>query len=243
MPRILLYESDLRLLLEKHREDIGRKAAWSDIFAGVVFVSQSVFTSYFDLLGIPGVIWKGGFVLLGFAFAVRGIRITCSSRRHGFSHDALFEEIADMNKITHPFSIVAIRDSYNKYPNRFLLYYDERWSCWFFPNYKTTKSADDNIPNICGRLSSQLKIPASSINLELKDEAVHEKYSRSDNVRKTYEHKLYNASIASFPDAEREDNFTVDGIRYRWMSIHDMENNHIIKEINSDVVSFVKECS
>ena len=237
MSSITVNEVELRLSLEKHRDDIGHRYGIADAFAGMVFAGQSLFASYFDLADIPGVVWKYAFVTLGMVFAVRGVWI---ARGKSFSHEMLLKEIIDMNEVTHPFSIVAIKDSYNDYPNRFLLYYDERWSCWFFPNYKTIPDDSSNASNICEHLSAQLKLPVDSIRLELKGEAVHRKYSVSDDKQKVYDHKFYSASIDSFLDTERCDQFSIDGIEYIWMSIADMEKNPVIQERNSDIVGYIK---
>lgn len=237
MSSITVNETELRLSLEKHRDDIGQRCGTADAFAGIVFAGQSLFASYFDLAGIPGAVWKYAFVFFGMAFAVRGV---CIARGRSFSHEMLLKEIIDMNEVTHPFSIVAIKDSYNDFPNRFLLYYDERWNCWFFPNYKTLSDDSSNTSNICEHLSAQLKLPADSIRLELKGEAVHRKYSVSDEQQKVYDHKFYSASVDSFLDAEQRDHFSIDGIKYIWMSISDMEKDPVIQERNSDIVAYIK---
>lgn len=243
MSRLLLDEYRLKLLLEEHRDDIGRKAVLSDVFAGIVFVSQSIFATYFDLIGVPGVIWKCFFILFGSAFAIRGAILSFKAFRNMYTHKKLFEEIYNMNEITHPFSIVAMRDGYNKYPNKFLLYYDEAWACWFFPNFRTREPETDNIENIRGSLSAQLKVPQTAISLEMKGETIHEKYSKRDHRTKVYDHKLYDASISAFPETLRQNRFAIDGREYAWMSIADMEGNPDIQKNNSDVVSFVKEYS
>ena len=38
----------------------------------------------------------------------------------------------NLDEVIHKFSIVAVKDNYNEYANRFLLYYDTAWRCWFF---------------------------------------------------------------------------------------------------------------
>lgn len=148
-----------------------------------------------------------------------------------------------MNQTEHPFSIIAIKDEYRPFPNKFLLYYDTRWSCWFFPNYRTSPDESENKKNICERLSGQFKISASSIELQRKADIIHRKYSVSDHVGKAYNHTLYNAKFEAFPDVMQHDRFKIDDLDYAWMSIPEMEKNPDIREHNMDVVSFVKNYS
>lgn len=63
--RLLIDKKDLELLLEKKREFIGNKVAIDTIIAGVSFL-LSVFTaSYDDILGIPGIVLKTIFCMIG----------------------------------------------------------------------------------------------------------------------------------------------------------------------------------
>lgn len=240
MSSMLIDETDIKLLLERHRGDIGHKTELADIFAGFTFTMQSLFASYGGLLGIPPNLWRLAFVVFGAMFMIRGIILTIKASRQNYTHEALYEDIINMDRISHKFSIVAIKDGYNQYPNKFLLYYDERWACWFFPNYRTASDESENIKSICSKLSGQLKISPDSIKLEPKAEAIHEKYSVSDSINKVYDHKLYDAAFAEYPAGIRNGHFVIDGTKYAWMSISEMESDPRIIDINQDVVGFVK---
>ena len=169
-----------------------------------------------------------------------GFLMTLSDQKNSFSHEKLYEEMRASNEIEHPFSIVAIKDTFEKYPNKFLLYFDSRWKCWFFFNFKTNNDLQQNENNIKSGLSSKLKVDADDIDLEYKDEAIHHKYSESDNVEKYYHHILYNCILKNFNDEIRKDKFTIDGVDYAWMTIDEMEKNPSINKRNLDVVEFVK---
>jgi predicted DNA-binding protein len=140
---------------------------------------------------------------------------------------------------THDHSIVAIKDTFNEYPNRFLLYYDARWKCYLFPNFKDNA---DNESFIKEGISNKLKVKADGIDMMFLTRKRQQKYSESHKENRTYLHSVYKATIKKFPTAERTDEFEVDGVKYRWMSIPEMESDDRIQKVNSDVVQLVKEC-
>ena len=80
------------------------------------------------------------------------------------------------------------------FPNRFLLYFDKAWDCWFFFSFPTSD----------------------------------------------YQHSLYYVQIDNYPEVLKQPSFVIDGIEYRWMTIEEMELDPVIREINGDVVSYVK---
>ena len=46
--------------------------------------------------------------------------------------------------------------------------------------------------------------------------------------------------IDTIPENMREQTFELDGNKYRWMTIQEMENDERIMEVNEEVVAFVK---
>lgn len=155
-----------------------------------------------------------------------------------YGHEQLMSDIVDLNEITHPYSILAIKNIFDQHPNQFLQYFDNKWDCWFFPNYSTKSSDDENKEYITSKLSNELKVNKNSISIDLCGEATHEKLSPSDNQRKCYYHKLYSVSISDNENIRTKE-FEIDGVLYRWMSPEEMRNNDKIKEKNLDVVEFV----
>ena len=145
-----------------------------------------------------------------------------------------------VNEIEHPFSIVAIKDTFEKYPNKYLLYYDNRWNCWFFFNFRTDADSKQNEANIRKGLSSKLKVDTDQIALDYKTEDIHHKFSVSDGEDKYYHHTLYSCELKSFSDELKQEKFTIDDVKYAWMTIDEMEKDPSIKKHNLDVVEFVK---
>ena len=161
--------------------------------------------------------------------------------KHRYSAESLHKDISGLNKIKHPFSIIAVKDTFNEYPNRFLTVYDKRWRCNLFFSYPTSEQEDENIRIIKKRLSNQLKINENQITLDFKTQRLQSKFSESDKHEKLYDHKLYSAKIQDFNDTMKSDRFKIDGTEYRWMTIHEMESDKNISKKNSDVIDMVKE--
>ena len=86
-----------------------------------------------------------------------------------------------------------------------------------------------------------LNIPKENIELKLKAEKLQQKYAPHDNAVNTYHHKLYLATINSFPRDFFNDSFTIQEKRFYWMSIDQMLANKNIREKNLSVVSFIKD--
>lgn len=185
---------------------------------------------------------KAVLIIIGMGFTLYGLYDFLIFSRHRYSHAQLFEDLRNMNQIGHPFSIVAIKDTYHEYPNRFLVYYEPRWKCRLFLYFRTQSSAGENILNIKQSLSNQLKIDSSDIDVQFRDERIYTKYSVSDQIKKVYDHSLYLATIRHFPELSQNNSFEIDGVHYYWMSLADMERDPAIQARNMDVVSFVRDC-
>ncbi len=131
---------------------------------------------------------------------------------------------------THEFSLLAIKNSDGK----FLQKYDERWDCWLFPHFRTE---EDN-KAVADKTASELV--QNKVYTQYVTTAKHCKYSVSDQVYKIYNHKLYRLNLDILPEHMTEDEFDINGTKYSWLSIRQMENNSIIMEKNEEIVAFVK---
>lgn len=122
---------------------------------------------------------------------------------------------------------------------KYLVYYDERWDCKLFLNYKTVDRADEE--SVINKVSADLNVDKSQINCRYISAKVQEKYSESHQENRIYNHRLYEIKIQVFPEDEQKENFVVNGRHYYWMSISDMERDPNIVKKNLDVIDFVKE--
>lgn len=130
----------------------------------------------------------------------------------------------------HEFSLLAIVNPSGQYLQK----WDNRWESWLFPYIRST---DNNKSNMDAYASKMLDEVVATKYVTC---AKHCKYSVSDNVYKIYNHKLYKLLLNVVPQNMREHIFEIDGIKYRWMSIQEMEKDARIMEINEEIVAFVK---
>lgn len=239
--KILVDDTKLNLLLEKKKQFIGNKVVWDSVLSSLSFLVSVFFASYDDIFFVSGYVLKTVFVLLGLFFSGKSIFDVWCSKKNSYTHNDLFKDINKLNEITHNHSIIAMKDSFNEFPNRFLLYYDSRWSCYLFMNFK------ENINNesfIISGISNKLKVKSDDITVKYIAQQIHEKYSESHKENRIYCHRLFTVQISGWPDIIRSDHFTIDGVNYQWMSISEMEQDSRIMHVNNDVVQFVKNnCS
>ena len=188
---------------------------------------------------IPATIFKGAVLIVAFILMIRGIYLAYKDKK--YTYKDLYMEIKNQNQIKHPFSIIAIKDEFQKYPGRFLVYYDNRWKCRLFLNYRTQENSQENEANIIKGLSQDLHVDISDIQIDYKKTIIHKKFSYSDQCEKWYEHNIYEAHISNFPETEQISSFEVNGRQYYWMSLADMERDQTIMDKNSDIVAYVKQ--
>lgn len=141
--------------------------------------------------------------------------------------------------IQHNHSLVAIKNTFNNTSNKFLVYYDERWDCKLFPNYKTIDT--DNEAALIDYIAADLDCDKRKINCKYITSRIQSKYSYSHNENRIYNHRLYEINISRFPEQIKHNDFTINGKHYYWMSISDMERDENILKKNKEVVDFIKE--
>lgn len=238
--KLLIDKIRLRLLLEEKREYINRPIDGIDtIVTALIYIASLLCSDFHGVFGVDKNVIATFAWIFAFGFLFYGVYQVFISLHRRYNHNALFADIENLNEILHRFSVVAIKDSFQDFPNRFLLYYDDAWSCWFFPNFHTSEFQNEQ--SICQRLSNQLKVDSKSILLRYIADRVQSKYSERDKINKVYQHSLYQATLFSFPEVMKSDEFSIDGINYKWWTISDMEKDPVLFQKNNDVISFVKE--
>ena len=159
----------------------------------------------------------------------------CSDRQ-------LFEEIKDMNRTEIRSSLVAVKGC-DQVSNRFLLYYDNGWSCDFLPNRKTVDPGDSEIGFLKKYISEEFGISKSDLKLTFVTEKDSEKQCvEHDNEFRYYHYRLYSATLNKLPDGWRERSFVApNGCKCRWLTVEEMLSDPRIREINYDVVSAIRD--
>ena len=236
--KIMIDDVKLHLLLEQKKEFIGKNVVWDSLLSAISFLVSVLLASYEDFLGIPGIIFKTIFVLLGVFFTAKSLKDIYDSKKNNYSYEDLLRDINKLNEIAHGHSIVLVKDTFRKFPNRFLVYDDKRWECLLFLKYKQNPDIESFIRN---RISSELKIEPQDMDLSYLGQRIHEKYSESAKKNKVYCHRFYMASIRNYPEEMRKDSFQCDGKEYRWMTLDELEQDDNVRKKNSDILNYVKE--
>ena len=149
------------------------------------------------------------------------------------------KEIEDLDMIQHNHSLVIIKESFNDNMKRFLLYYDEKWDCKLFLNYKTQERGDEAA--IIANVVKELKLNQKEVKCRYITSKLQEKYSVSHRENRIYNHRLYELQVNRFSEQEMVKDFVVNGKLFYWMSIEEMEKDDNIRNKNLEVVDFVKE--
>lgn len=235
----LLYinKNRLELLLEKKKDFIGY--SWRNAFEQIVSCAVIFFS---DIYGFQG---KGTFFIVAktiltgcvIYYLFNGLKTFVKCLKNKYTSENLKNDIETLNMPISKHSLIAIKDTFNEYPKRFLLYYDTRWDCYLFPNYKTPEDSSKLIQ----KLSNDLEIPIKNISIDYKVADTHIKYSVSNQKYKTYEHRLYQANISEFTDISKQDNFIVAGKQFKWFSIEEMFSDTNIQNKNASIVDFVNK--
>lgn len=233
-------EKDLKLLLEKKREQIGNKPGWELFLTGLLFFLPIIGTDFKkDIWIIDGIVYKTVCIIIGIILTIIGlIRMIKNLVKKKYNHNILFNDIVKLEKPVKKYSLVAIKNTFAKFANKFLLYYDEQWDCKFFINFSTLATGNDK--NIIEKLSNMLNIDKSLIETEYITKQVQVKYSTESETMNTYEHIVYKAVISEFTSTLKKKEFEIDGKKFYWMTIQEMEKDLRISEVNSDVVALIK---
>ena len=141
----------------------------------------------------------------------------------------------------HHHSIVAIKDTFQKFSNRYLVYEDKAWHCRFFLNYPTQLMEAQNVNFLKEKLSGTLKIPMEDMELTKKGQALQQKYSERHQEMRVYDHVFYEAKISVFPESMKQRSFKQEGVTYYWMTIEEMKQDPDIQKKNLDVVQEVEK--
>ena len=236
--QLLIDKTKLELLLVKKKQHIGKTLTLDSLMSSISFLISVYFASYETVWGISGNTLKVLFSILGIIFLFKSIYDLWKNKKCNYTYNDLFADINTLNEITHNHSIIIVKDSFNKFPNRFLVYDDKVWECRLFINYNEN---ENNEAFIKSHLSSELKVDISDITLKFTTMKIHEKLSQRDKINKMYCHKFYLADIKEFPQCAKDDTFTIGGKTYHWVTIQDLEADENAMAKNSDIISFVKE--
>lgn len=130
--------------------------------------------------------------------------------------------------------IIVVKNNDDEY----LQYYDNRWDSLLFLNCKKEDNFSEDI--IKDNIFNRFDIDRSNINIKYFGEKTHSKFSVSNQIMKEYCHDFYLVSF-NLPDFMNKKEFIYKDINYVWYSMDELETDERIQEVNSDIVSFIKE--
>lgn len=215
----------LRQLLEEKRDFIG-----GDLIAYIsLFIT--VFTSAINY-------YENIWALLFFSVLTLWSGLLCwKHAKHRYNHQKLYVDIQKLDLELHRFSLIAIRDSFNKYPNKFLLRYDEKWDCYLLPYFRTLETTD----NIIQGLEGMLKVSIDASSLTFKSRDTYLKYSPADERNKQYCHSFFYLSHLQFQKIHKQKEFTIEDNKFKWFTLDEMRNDKNIMSKNEDVVDILSK--
>ncbi len=232
--QILIDKKQLENILLKYQNQIGYtiKDVFDLFVAGIGFIITIAFADMKH-----NFLWWF-LLVLGIIYMVLGVKKMEEVVKNRIDQESLLKEINKLDEIEYRHSIIAIKNTFDKYPNKFLTYYDSDWDCDFFINYKTVNHMEKVIQE---KLSNTLRIDPSEISVELKGEAIQRKYSFHCRKDKTYNHSFYLVKISHFNEFEQENRFEIDSKKYKWLSLDEMKNNQNTVKKNLDVINKIDE--
>lgn len=240
---LAINKQKLERLLNQHKDDIGGNLykRVADVIAalGVIIAAVTIEGISTFILCIKWIV-----CMLSISYGIWSMGRLIRTKVTKFDYKRLESEIMELDETKHHHSLIAIKDTFNAHPNRFLLYYDKRWKCQLLLNYKTIDDESENEKNIINRLSQELKIAPEKIGLIKKRQEIYSKKSAShENQLRIYDHILYVANLSLFPEMIKEKNFDIQEKAFTWMTLQEMKQDKDIQEKNSDVLDMLeKEC-
>lgn len=223
-------ESELiELLNKKNKADESKRFPIENIIGFIVYF-LSILTS--NLL--KSYLWLQIFVyIFSTVYIIYIVFLLFKYKKKSYSNKELIKDIKRSNQIRN-FSLIVLKDNSNTHKDKYLLRYDKRWKCFLFP-YKKTHTEND-FEYISSYVTNTLSLEnANIINTKIDD---IEKYSVSDEVKKSYHHTFY---LIEFDASKMKNTIKINGEKYKWFSIDEMKRNKEIELKNSETVDFIEK--
>lgn len=147
-----------------------------------------------------------------------------------------------MDRTERSSSIIALKNTADDFPHRFLVYLDKGWDCTFFPNHKTIEPESENELALQQYLFNEFGVPQDGLRLKYVCNSESKKPSTEHNGEmRYYEYSLYKATVKHIPETWKTDRFQIGSKECRWMSIDEMLAAPRVNEINHDVIALVRD--
>lgn len=160
-----------------------------------------------------------------------------STGKRSYDYKKLYNDIKKLSTSDSKYSLIAILNEFQgDYANKVLLQFLQgNWNTYMFLSYRSAPENDED--NVIARVAASLKIPQDQLKIKFLTEVPNQsKYSPDHESIRMYHNKYYQVSINSFTDTLKEPEFTLDGIKYKWMTLGEMWGDDQIKTNNADVL-------
>lgn len=235
----IINDEMLKNLVEKKKQHIGY--SWLSAVSELGSSAGMIVTAITGDFSKRNIYFQPCVFTLGLVFLGIGIvQLWKNIGKDHYNHVKLLNDIIDLNKSENQYSLVAIANTYDDFPAKWLLRCDHDWKdTYLFLPYKTKgDNFKDDISNIRSTLERELKVEKTNIEVSmLIEKKNHRKYSPKYGRDKVYDHRFYQATINNFPDNLKKDYFEIDQKKYKWMTFEEMKLDANILKYNIDVVS------
>ena len=224
-------EDNLHSELLKYKNQIGFGIADGILLiaSGLAFVC-TIISGKIESLSLNIIFWL--FAGLQIIWGVYQIIVSFKTK---FNAEKLFSKIKDLDVSPHRYSLIAIRDEFMGYKSNRVLakLFEGEWDEYMFLSFPTAVERDEE--SLTTALAGSLKIPPNRIHLFPKASVYQPKQSKDWKKVRAYYNTYYVASIDYFPELLKNDEFDIDNVHYKWMTLEQMENEATHKDNNMDV--------
>lgn len=237
-------EEALKQLLEKRKGIIERKKfnGLNNIVTGMSFILTLILGDFSKIKYINAQWVQLFFWLFSVMFLISGIYQLVKEWKMPYSIDNLYNEIADLDpKIEHAFDIVAIKS--NDGSGKYLIFKNERWKCWLFPNYHCLEEIPFNETKESRHLRQNIVRDLNineTINIKYIGNFVSQKYSYGDKVQKKYRFHVFDVKLVNTNIASNK-KFRFGGKTYCWKTLDQMYADKNIVKKNKDVLDYLRQ--
>lgn len=241
---LYINEDKLKNLLLNKKEKIASNKFYGigEIISGISLIISLLCSDFKDVLGI-----KAEYIEI-FAWLIAGIILFFGIFQlikgfiHSYTTDDLYNDLVELgNTKPHMFNIILLKN--NPVEGKYLLFYNKRWQCKLFLNYKAITPDNYNstaeIKNICSMFSTDTGISVAEKDFAYLGQIESHKLSYGDKTEKDYIFHFYKIDI-SVPISIQQTSFKCNGHQFHWMSLNQMYGNINIVKKNKDVLDFIR---
>lgn len=233
--RLDIDDNNLHNLLQEKKDHIG--GSWINeivnIGGGLSFI-VTLYSAYISSLWVK----FGLYAIASLVIGLGCFQLWKKTGKRSYNYEKLYDDIKNLSTSDTQYSLVAIMNDFEgDFANRVLLqFFQGKWQTYMFLSYRTALENDEN--NVISRVAASLKIERSCLSVKfLTEELCQPKYSPDRDAMVMYHNRYYQVSINGFSDILKQPEFTLDGVKYKWMTLDEMLEDSQIKKNNLDVLS------